>query len=285
MAAHDAVRLMRLTWHRINPPGPKQSAVFSPHDMIMIGRSLLGRVRVSPAYVAKPSLRVEVRSSYAIVHELGSGARTQWRPGDNMEVSGYWFSQEWISGVDTQAPQPARPAPWQSKREPQPRRPAVPSIRISSRAVMHFLLGVVVLIAALGGAYAVQQHGDALPCILSDSKAYENVRRESVGFTAGGYTTELGDVAFCLRQGQAKRVPLRLVTQRTYTVLAGCSTGCDHVQLSLYGDGDLLIRSPEQSDTIIVNGRPPQKSSYTLEVSMPGCTRWYCLAVVRSLSK
>lgn len=124
-------------------------------------------------------------------------------------------------------------------------------------------------IASVGGAAAQSdRQADAL-----DGK----LRRETEHLAASGFERIGGDTIAAAKRDEPSVIPVDLDGGATYAVVAACGEGCDRVEIALFDPAqNLLHRSPEASDVVIVSGLARQSGVYGIGLSVPGCRKAAC---------
>jgi hypothetical protein len=85
------------------------------------------------------------------------------------------------------------------------------------------------------------------------------------------------DTVQSVGKGEHVIVPIRLEAGVVYAIVAACGEGCDHVEIALFDPAqNLLHRSPETSDVVIVSGPPQQSGVHGIALSAPGCRNATC---------
>jgi len=80
-----------------------------------------------------------------------------------------------------------------------------------------------------------------------------------------------------VRRGESTIVPVQFEMGTVYAVVAACGEGCDHVEVALFNPSqNLLHRSPERSDIVIIMGPPQESGVHGIALSAPGCREAAC---------
>lgn len=83
-------------------------------------------------------------------------------------------------------------------------------------------------------------------------------------------------------RGASVREPLDLQTGTTYAVIAACNQQCSHVSLILRDpEGEVLTRSPEKHDIVIVAGPVTKTGRHEAQLTAPGCSERQCTVGIR----
>jgi hypothetical protein len=72
-------------------------------------------------------------------------------------------------------------------------------------------------------------------------------------------------------------VPVQFDAAAVYAIVAACGEGCDHVEIALFDPSqNLLHRSPDTSDVVIVRGPAQESGVHGIALSAPGCREARC---------
>jgi hypothetical protein len=105
------------------------------------------------------------------------------------------------------------------------------------------------------------------------------LKRESSALSSQQYTVASDEVVEIFTRGQSKQFRVELLGGTPYAIVGACDKDCGHVELALSDQaGQLLMRSPDKHDTVIINGAPNVSGSYTVALSVPGCKEQQCHA-------
>jgi hypothetical protein len=137
------------------------------------------------------------------------------------------------------------------------------------------LLAAVAL--SLVGAAAIAQSP------IVDSAAVDSVRTKLVAelehLRSHNYREASNEVIVSVEGGTAKRFPLQLAGATMYAIIGVCDKNCDHVQMSLYEPGGmLLVTSPEKQQVVVIGGTVTAAGTFTLDLATPGCKERACQA-------
>jgi hypothetical protein len=89
-----------------------------------------------------------------------------------------------------------------------------------------------------------------------------------------------------LERGKPETFPVELNSNTVYAIVAACDPACEHIVVTLRdAKGEVLMQSPEQHHTVIIQGAPKESGEHSIEVSVPGCKTAECYVGVVVLSQ
>jgi hypothetical protein len=89
-----------------------------------------------------------------------------------------------------------------------------------------------------------------------------------------------------LERGKPESFPVELNSNTVYAIVAACDLACEHIVITLRdAKGEVLMQSPEQHHTVIIQGAPKESGEHSIEVSVPGCKTAECYVGVVVLSQ
>jgi PAN domain len=115
----------------------------------------------------------------------------------------------------------------------------------------------------------------------TDRLYLEHVRsrlfREAASLEQQNYKAAQAAVIEVTERAQIRRFVLRLEQGVQYAFIASCDQDCSHVALALIdGQRNVIAKTPETSDLVILGGAPPASGLYEAEITIPGCRERSC---------
>ena len=102
---------------------------------------------------------------------------------------------------------------------------------------------------------------------------------EVAELAAKGYQREAIEIIEEIERDKGKSVNLGLEENIGYAVAVACAKPCEHVEVSLFDpSNNLLAKSPEVSNIVIVAGKPVTAGVYQAKINIPGCQQERCFA-------
>ena len=110
------------------------------------------------------------------------------------------------------------------------------------------------------------------PAIGEPEGVRSKLNRQAEYLSGHRYRRFSPELADKISAAERKSFPVLLLTDVANVIVATCGPNCDHVQISLYDhQRNLLSRSLDIRDTVIIIGNPRQSGLHDVQAAVPGC--------------
>ena len=153
---------------------------------------------------------------------------------------------------------------------------APPNVAVAPMRRQRQIVRLAAVLAALGTAIA-SAGGAGAQSDRQEGALDGKLQRETEHLAASGFERIAGGTIAAARRDEPSAIPVDLDGGAIYAVVAACGEGCDHVEIGFFDPAqNLLHRSPETSDVVIVSGPAEQSGVHGIALSVPGCRKAAC---------